>query len=319
MDKSNILISAIVSVYNCERYIRGCIEDLERQTIADRIEIIIINSGSMQNEESIIYEFKNRFDNIIYIKTKNRETIYQAWNRGIRVANGKYITNANSDDRHRRNAFEVMVEVLENNRNIDLVYADDIITKTENEIFENCTPVNYRNWPEYDRYKLLSKCFIGPHPMWEKKLHDKFGFFKENLEVAGDYEFWLRICEECTFKHINKYLGLYLINPNSIEHKNFIKTRFETARLKYKYIMKAKGNKKKLRKIKKEQSDKSFSLGYKCFINSDYKLSREAFLRSINYNSYNIKSYRLLCASYLPKKLITILKRTKQSVKSLKI
>ena len=94
------LVSAIVSTYNAERFIRGCLEDLEAQTIADRLEIVVIDSGSPQNEGTIVREFQQRYDNILYIRTAQREGLYAAWNRGIQAARGKYITNANTDDRH---------------------------------------------------------------------------------------------------------------------------------------------------------------------------------------------------------------------------
>ena len=54
------LVSAIVSTYNSERFIRGCLEDLENQTIADRLEIVVVNSGSEQNEDRIIKEFQKK-------------------------------------------------------------------------------------------------------------------------------------------------------------------------------------------------------------------------------------------------------------------
>ena len=88
------LVSAIISIYNCEKFIRGCLEDLERQTIADRIEIVAVNSGSQENEKDIIREYQNKYSNIVYLETNKRETIYKAWNRGITAASGKYVTNA---------------------------------------------------------------------------------------------------------------------------------------------------------------------------------------------------------------------------------
>ena len=91
-----------------------CLEDIGQQTIADKLEIIVVNSGFQQNEEPIIKRFQEKYDNIVYIKTENRETLYQAWNRGIKAASGRCITNANSDGRHRKSAFETMVCKLDN-------------------------------------------------------------------------------------------------------------------------------------------------------------------------------------------------------------
>jgi glycosyltransferase involved in cell wall biosynthesis len=244
MSTKDYLISAIVSVYNCEQFIAGCLEDLEQQTIPDKLEIIVVNSGSQQNEEPIIKEFQKKYDNIVYIKTENRETIYKAWNRGINIASGEYITNANVDDRHRRDAFEIMADVLKNNRDIDIVYADDIITETENETLENCTPVGYSNWPEFDPHKLIFNCYIGPHPMWRKRLHGEYGYFDENFEVAGDYDFWLRIAVKCKFKHVNNCLGLYLRRENSAGHRESEVTMIETLKVRSKYILNLKGIKK---------------------------------------------------------------------------
>ena len=46
LKQNRYLVSAIVSTYNSEKFIRGCLEDLENQTIADKLEIIVVNSGS---------------------------------------------------------------------------------------------------------------------------------------------------------------------------------------------------------------------------------------------------------------------------------
>ena len=114
-------------------------------------------------------EFQQKYNNINYIRTEQRETVYAAWNRGIKAATGKYITNANTDDRHRKDALEVMVGILEMLPEISLVYADVIITETENEKFESCTPVGHYNWMNFSREDLLNKgCFMGPQPMWRK-------------------------------------------------------------------------------------------------------------------------------------------------------
>ena len=92
-----------------------------------------------------------------------------------------------------------MAALLDQNPDIGLVYADVIITETENETFEKHTPVGHFQWLDYDREKLSLGCFMGPQPMWRKSLHDKYGYFDETFSSSGDWEFWLRIAEDTGF------------------------------------------------------------------------------------------------------------------------
>jgi glycosyltransferase involved in cell wall biosynthesis/thioredoxin-like negative regulator of GroEL len=226
------LVSAIVSTYNSERFIRGCIEDLEAQSISDKVEIVVIDSASEQNEGAVIGEMQKRYGNIKYFRTESREPVYAAWNRAIRASSGKYITNANTDDRHRRDAFERMADVLESRPEVTLVYADVIITETENEVFDRCSPVGTFNWHDWDRNILLHKgCFMGPQPMWRRSVHDLYGYFDDSLITSGDYEFWLRISQTCDFYHLKMPLGLYLDSLGSIEHRNREIQQIENAKI----------------------------------------------------------------------------------------
>lgn len=226
------LVSAIVSTYKSERFIRACLEDLEAQTIRDRLEIIVIDSASPQNERAIVEEFRQRYDNITYLRTHEREGVYAAWNRGVRATSGKYLTNANTDDRHRQDAFERMVEVLEARPDAALVYADVYITEVENETFECCTPIGAYQWLDWDRRHLLQTgCFMGPQPMWRRGVHDEYGYFDESFVTSGDYEFWLRISQTHHFHHLKDYLGLYLKSPTSVEHANRDRQAVENSRI----------------------------------------------------------------------------------------
>ena len=220
-DKPSILLTVVVSTYNDEAFIKGCVEDLLGQTIIDRMEIVIVDSASKQGEGAVVKAFQCRHPNIKYIRTPERENVYAAWNRGIKFAAGKYITNANTDDRHRRDAFEIMTRELEGNPEVTLAYADVIKTETPNETFEKCTPTGMLRWHDWNRETLIEKgCFIGPQPMWRREIHEVYGFFDPQYTVAGDYEFWLRISQTSSFLHIPTPLGLYLERPDSIEHTN---------------------------------------------------------------------------------------------------
>jgi GR25 family glycosyltransferase involved in LPS biosynthesis/glycosyltransferase involved in cell wall biosynthesis len=280
------LVSAIVSAYNAERFIRGCLEDLEAQTIAERLEIVVVDSGSPQNEWIIVREFQQRYNNIVYIRTARRESIYAAWNRGIQAARGTYITNANTDDRHKRDAFERMVATLEIRPDIALVYANAYMTRTENETFEAHTPVGELNWPDFDPLELLYRCHMGPQPMWRKSMHTTYGYFDESFEVAGDWEFWLRMAENETFLHLREFLGLYLSSPTGAENRNHELLGQENLRVYQRYVHRAD-------QLTKAEVVSGAAIAIPMNIPADQPTNAGAASGAAASKSMNIKAYKL--------------------------
>ena len=235
--EKSYLVSAIVSAYKSERFMRGLLEDLEAQTIANRLEIVVVDSASPENERDIVREFqKKRYDNIVYIRTPVRETTHAAFSRCARAAHGKYLTLACTDDRHKPDALERMVAVLDSRPDIALVYANSHITLNENETFDNHSAVRTYRWLDFDPLQLLYGCYMGPQPMWRKALHETYGYFDGALESAGDWEFWLRLAEKETFLHIDELLGLYLYSLSSSEHGNPERHRREISLVRERYI-----------------------------------------------------------------------------------
>ena len=218
------LVSAIVSTYNAERFLRGKLEDLEAQSIAQDLEIIVIDSGSPQNERAIVEEFQARYPNIRYLRTEQRETVYQAWNRGIKMATGTFVTNANTDDRLRRDAYEILVRTLNEHPACVLAYPDMRITEQENASFESHRPLGTRDWPPYDRLSLLELCCVGPFPLWRRSLHEEIGYFDERYKSAADYEFWLRAALKHQFIHVPEFLGLYWLSEETVSRKGDLPT-----------------------------------------------------------------------------------------------
>jgi len=229
-ESSKYLISAIISTYNSERFIRGKIEDLLQQTIFDKLEIVIVNSGSQQNEEEIIKEYIEKYPNIKYIRTEERETIYKAWNRGIKISNGKYITNTNTDDRLKENALEILSTELEKYPNVGVVYADQYITTMQNQGYREANNNKIYYFPHYKFIHLLDRCLIGSQPMWRASIHFSDAiWFNEKFEVCGDHDFYIRVAERYELKHLELVLGTFYKSPDRTnkEYQNVKKTYFE--------------------------------------------------------------------------------------------
>jgi len=310
VNKQEYLVSAIVSIYNCEKFIKGCLDDLLQQTIASQVEIITINSGSQQNEKKIIQEYQDEYINIKYIETDERETIYKAWNRGIRIASGKYITNANSDDRHRKDAFGVMSDVLEKYDDIDFVFANQLITNHENEIFERCKPtgsIHYR--PVNNMEDLIQYGSIGPQPMWKKSLHNKIGYFDENLEVAGDIDLWLRAsCNKCKFYHVDELLGLYLLREDSAEHRDWEVFKRESIDVQSYYLNYIQ-DEGALQRVKRLLSLNCADIGNYYLQSGNIESARKYLWKGIKLYPSIIDNHQLLLSSYLPKSSHPLLRK----------
>jgi hypothetical protein len=236
-----IRVSALVSTYAAERFIAGCLQDLVAQTLFDKgqLEIVVVDSASPQGEAAVVAEFMDQYPNIAYLRSPQREGVYMAWNRAARVACGAYYTNANTDDRHRRDALEVLADALDADPGVGLVYGDSFITRCENARFDSAPLTACFAWPAYTRDCNLHGAIVGPQPMWRRELHDQVGYFDARYQVAADYEMWLRFTGRTGGKHIDEVVGLYLEAEESVEHANQHRCALETRSIRQMYARRA--------------------------------------------------------------------------------
>lgn len=216
----DMLVSVVVAAYNSERFMRGVLEDLEAQTIADRMEIIIVETGSETQEIDIIREFQQRFSNIIYVRTSERISAVAATNQGVRMAKGSYITLLPTDDRLRSDALEVMARELEAHPEAGTVYADVFMTQFENQTFKRFIRGGYSIRFDFSPDMMLAGYPMGPLFMWRKKVHEDVGLFDEKFLCAADYDFHCRVARQYPMRHISEFLGLYLQNPKGVVNSN---------------------------------------------------------------------------------------------------
>ena len=113
-------LSVIVPIYNCEKYLRECLDSIEKQTL-DNIQVLMIDDGSTDNSAKIAKEYAERLPGFEYYYKENGGTA-TARNLGLRHACGEYIGFVDSDDYIETNMYKIMYEFALDN-NSDIVFA----------------------------------------------------------------------------------------------------------------------------------------------------------------------------------------------------
>jgi hypothetical protein len=211
-------VSALVSCCNSAALLGRCLDDLIGQSLyrKNQLEIIVIDSGSTQPEHLIVAEYQSRYPHIRLLRTK-RETVYAAWNRGIQIARGRYITNANTDDAHRPDGLELLACALDDCAEADLAYAHCAFTNQPNDVYPGTGRYLDCKLPPFTPALGMMYCLLGPHPLWRRRVFSRIGYFDPGFSNAGDYDFQMRFIQAgLKAVVVPEILSLFYQNPKGL-------------------------------------------------------------------------------------------------------
>lgn len=181
-------ISIITATYNSATHVASCIESVYSQTYSN-IEHIIVDGASKDNTVEIVKAIPNRVTKLISEPDKG---IYDAMNKGIRLATGDIVGILNSDDFYASNTIiETIVKVFQE-ANVESVFGNlDFVAANEIDKV-------VRHWKSTPFIQgSFSKGWHPPHPTFfvKKEVYEKYGVFNTSLDVSADFELMLRMLE----------------------------------------------------------------------------------------------------------------------------
>jgi len=187
---SKPLVSIITVVYNGELTIEKSIQSVQNQSYGN-VEHIIIDGGSTDKTVEFI---KNYNDVIYYWTSEPDKGIYDAMNKGLKIAQGDFIAILNSDDYYLPNAIELSIQEIEET-NSDYSFAEVRYINSKAKI----CPIS-----PLEQNKIYQE-MLYPHvsAVISKKIYDEVGYFDTNFKIAGDHDMALRI-------HLNNYKYCYV-------------------------------------------------------------------------------------------------------------
>ena len=192
-------ISIITATYNSEAHIADCVRSVNSQTY-DNIEHIIIDGASKDNTVKIIEETPNRVTKIVSEPDKG---IYDAMNKGIRMATGDVIGILNSDDFFTSDdVIEKVVDTF-NNNDIDALYGDVHFVNPND--LNKC--VRYYSSAIF-KPPLFRFGFMPAHPSFymKRECYEKHGLYALDYKISSDFDLLVRyiLKEKINCKYLKK-------------------------------------------------------------------------------------------------------------------
>ena len=192
-----ILCSVITVSYNSEKTIERTIESVLSQTYKN-IEYLIIDNNSSDGTIEIVKRYEPLFEGRLKWISEPDKGIYDAMNKGIRMASGELIGIINSDDYYEPKAVEDMMLSM-SDKPYQILYG--LLRTLENGVETGIS---------LSSHVLLRERMID-HPACfvTKRLYDELGAYDTQFISAADYDFMLRMFEnkEVCFTPVYKLIA----------------------------------------------------------------------------------------------------------------
>lgn len=202
------------SFYNGKEFIDGYLQNLLEQSIFNKVSFYFLDCASPTNERESIEKLASKHSNINLKVLDSDPGLYEAWNICVNWIEEPILGNWNIDDRKSPWSLEVLRDALVCDPSLDLVYGKTYVSNQPNETFFSLKNRNVYPCLPHSFENLLAN--NSPHcmPLWRKRIHEKFGYFDNNLKTAADTDMWLRACKGgAKMRMINEFVGLYFENP----------------------------------------------------------------------------------------------------------
>lgn len=210
--KKDFLITIVTVVLNNKNFLEETIKSVLEQDI--NLEYIIIDGGSTDGTIDVIKKYQNSLE--LWVSEKDRG-IYDAMNKGLKYASGKYIGFLNSGDLYFPKSLNIIKKYIKEIENLDFIFGTVLKKKIKHGFYKNKI-----NW-SFDFYPSHSSGFFILN-----ETQKKIGLYDLQFKLSADHDLFYRLIKN-NFKgvatgkdeiigHFRKISGSYSSTFNIEEH-----------------------------------------------------------------------------------------------------
>lgn len=196
-----MLISIVIATWNAEKTIKKCLDSIVPQ-LSEEVELIVIDGGSTDSTPHIVKSYGNK---ISYFISERDKGIYDAWNKGIMAACGRWIAFIGADDILIPGAMKEYLKILHSEVDIDSY--DYICAHNE---FVDMNGKILKIVGDAPKWSLMRKRMPAAHVA---SLHNKLNLFNEigmydlAFKICADYELLLRKKDHLKYFFITSHIA----------------------------------------------------------------------------------------------------------------
>lgn len=220
------VVSVIIPNYNHGLYLSSRIDSILRQSYQD-FELILLDDCSSDNSRDILYSYQsNPYVAHITFNEENGGNVFRQWDKGLRLARGKYVWIAESDDYADSDFLMKTVDALEQNPDVVLAFTGSQMIDSEGRNL-------LLDWDKFAQNvslltKFESSYFLSKKMLWNnsiynasmvlfrKECYDKADFEYRQFRYCGDWLFWIRVCQQGNVISINRKLNYFRQHENKV-------------------------------------------------------------------------------------------------------
>jgi glycosyltransferase involved in cell wall biosynthesis len=287
-------VSVIIPTYNRANYISECIESVLIQTFGD-YEIIVVDDGSDDNTREVLETYAKKI-NYFYQENSGPSC---SRNKGILKAKGDFIAFLDSDDLWKPEKLEKSIPIIEGYEGVGIVFTNVVFQDFEGNI-ARVTEYDCLAQDEIKNQMMERTLIVTSSAIIRKSVVKDVGLFDESLTYGEDWDMFYRIVRKYQARIVKDKLTIYRSSKDSMlankeKREKLIYDTFRVIERIYSYP----------ENVGQAHKKKTFygryyrELGEEDLFNGDVKNARKYFLRSLNYEKNNSKTYLLFFKSYL--------------------
>jgi glycosyltransferase involved in cell wall biosynthesis len=194
------LVSIVTPTLNQGGFIEATIRSIRGQTY-DHYEHIVVDGGSTDGTLDILARLDGTYP-MRWLSEPDRG-MYDAVNKGMRLAMGDILCYLNSDDLFFPWTLETVVEAFAAHPEADFIHGDVL-----NVDDDTARQILYLE-PPFDRGHVQSSGGLAqPAVFWRRSAFERVNGLDASLRFVGDLDYWLRAAEGSSFRKVNEFLAI---------------------------------------------------------------------------------------------------------------